>query len=187
MKIPQIHTYFMEIIHAQFIEATRYPRDSVSMISNNTYDFIGRISEEIFTMMMGFASMMRSLADNIAEFMSIARSLVNNIDEQVIRFPSVLVPEPHKIRIEHDPDFGPILVVKVETSARRALELWLKLVRRLPGVHVVIEWTGETDVSEDELIDYLVKIALATGHKPVALPGFNAVEAVREERDRWRM
>jgi hypothetical protein len=37
-------------------------------------------------------------------------------------------------------------------------------------------------VSEDELIDYLVEIALASGHKPVALPGFDAVEAVGEGR-----
>jgi hypothetical protein len=73
-------------------------------------------------------------------------------------------------------------VLRVNTSAKRALELWLELVRRLPGINIVVEWTGETDVSEDELIDYLVKIALATGHKPVALPGFNSVEAVKEGR-----
>jgi hypothetical protein len=86
------------------------------------------------------------------------------------------------VRVEHDPDYGSILVLRVDISAKRALRLWLELVRRFPGRNIVIEWSGRNDVSEDELIDYLVKIALATGHKPVALPGFDAVEAVGEGR-----
>jgi hypothetical protein len=55
----------------------------------------------------------------------------------------------------------------------------------MPRIPIVVEWTGETDASEDELIDYLVKIALETGRKPIALSGFNAVEAVKEGRDRY--
>ncbi|PNV81889.1 MAG: hypothetical protein C0179_00380 [Fervidicoccus sp.] len=86
------------------------------------------------------------------------------------------------IRFEHDPDYGSIIVLRVDASARRALRLWLELVRRFPGRNIVIEWTGRNDVSEDELIDYLVEIALASGHRPIALPGFSSVEAVGEGR-----
>ncbi len=86
------------------------------------------------------------------------------------------------VRFEHDQDYGSIIVLRVDASARRALRLWLELVRRFPGRNIIVEWSGRSDVSEDELIDYLVKIALASGHKPVALPGFDAVETVREGR-----
>ena len=86
------------------------------------------------------------------------------------------------VRFEHDPDYGSIMVLRVDISAKRALRLWLELVRRFPGKNIVIEWTGENDVGEDELIDYLVEIALASGHRPIALPGFSSVEAVDEAR-----
>ncbi len=86
------------------------------------------------------------------------------------------------VRFEHDPDYGSIMVLRVDISAKRALRLWLELVRRFPGKNIIVEWSGRNDVSEDELIDYLVKIALASGHKPIALPGFSSGEAVDEAR-----
>jgi hypothetical protein len=52
----------------------------------------------------------------------------------------------------------------------------------LPGIPVVVEWTGETDVSESELADYLLEIMARGGLRPRAPLGFDAVEAVREVR-----
>jgi hypothetical protein len=86
------------------------------------------------------------------------------------------------IRFEHDQDYGSILVLRVDISAKRALRLWLELVRRFPGKNIIVEWSGRNDVSEDELIDYLVEIALASGHRPIALSGFSSVEAVDDAR-----
>ncbi len=78
------------------------------------------------------------------------------------------------IKFEYDPDYGPIIVLRVNVSTKRALRLWLELARRFPGKNIVVEWAGKNDVNEDELIDYLVKIALETGHRPIALQGFDS-------------
>ncbi len=78
------------------------------------------------------------------------------------------------LRVEHDPDYGPVTILRVNVSTRRALRLWLELVKRFPGKNIVVEWSGKNDVSEDELIDYLVKIALEMGHRPIALQGFDS-------------
>jgi hypothetical protein len=64
----------------------------------------------------------------------------------------------------------------------RPLELNLKLQEMFPRIPVVVEWTGETDVSESELADYLLEIMARGGFKPRAPPGFDIVEAVREAR-----
>ena len=47
---------------------------------------------------------------------------------------------------------------------------------------MVVEWTGETDVSESKLVDYLLEIMAKGGFKPRAPPGFDAVEVVGEAR-----
>jgi hypothetical protein len=88
----------------------------------------------------------------------------------------------YKLEWYHDPDWGYVYIVEVGLNARRALELNLKLQEMLPGTPVVVEWTGETDVSESELEDYLLEIMARGGFKPRAPPGFDAVEAVREDR-----
>jgi hypothetical protein len=88
----------------------------------------------------------------------------------------------YKLEWYHDPDWGYVYIVEVNLNARRALELNLKLQEMLPGIPVVVEWTGETDVSESELEDYLLEIMARGGFRPRAPPGFDAVEAVREAR-----
>ena len=88
----------------------------------------------------------------------------------------------YKLEWYRDPDWGYVYIVKVGLNARRALELNLKLQEMLPGIPVVVEWTGETDVSESELEDYLLEIMARGGFRPRAPQGFDAVEAVREVR-----
>jgi len=86
------------------------------------------------------------------------------------------------VDVVRDPDWGLVCVVKVEANAREALELNLRLQERFPGIPVVVRWTGATDVSEEELEDYLVEIVTRGGLRARAPPGFDAVEAVREVR-----
>jgi hypothetical protein len=88
----------------------------------------------------------------------------------------------YKLEWYYDPDWGYVYIVKVGLNARRALQLNLKLQEMLPGIPVVVKWTGENDVSESELEDYLLEIMARGGFKPRAPPGFDAVEAVREVR-----
>jgi hypothetical protein len=88
----------------------------------------------------------------------------------------------YKLEWYRDPDWGYVYIVEVGLNARRALELNLKLQEMLPGTPVVVKWTGETDVSESELEDYLLEIMARGGFRPRAPPGFDAVEAVREVR-----
>jgi hypothetical protein len=88
----------------------------------------------------------------------------------------------YKLKWYHDPDWGYVYIVEVGLNARRALELNLRLQEMLPGTPVVVKWTGETDVSESELEDYLLEIMARGGFRPRAPPGFDAVEAVREVR-----
>jgi len=87
------------------------------------------------------------------------------------------------LRVEHDPDWGYVYEVSVDANAREALEANLKLQEKLPGIPIVVEWTGEKDVTDEELVDYLVKIAIKGGFRVEAPPGFDAVKAVRELRE----
>jgi len=85
--------------------------------------------------------------------------------------------------IEHEDEiWGHVYEVIVHVDARQALELELKLAEVFPGVPIVVRWTGETNVSEDELVDYLVKVMEKSGLRPRALPSFDAVRLIKEER-----
>ena len=87
-----------------------------------------------------------------------------------------------------DPDYGPVIRFVIDLSVRDALELWLKLVELFPyeryGIVVGIRWTKENNVSETELIGYLVKIMLVSGLRPAAKKILDIVEELREERDK---
>ena len=89
----------------------------------------------------------------------------------------------YSLRVEHDPDWGCVYEVAVGASAREALEANLKLQEKFPGIPIVVEWAGEKDVTDEELVDYLVKIAIKGGFRVEAPPGFDAVKAVRELRE----
>jgi hypothetical protein len=89
----------------------------------------------------------------------------------------------YSIGVVEDADWGPVYVVTLEASAREALEANLELQRRFPGVPIVVRWTGDTDLSEEELADYVRRVARAGGFKARAPRGFSSVEVVREVRE----
>jgi len=75
--------------------------------------------------------------------------------------------------------------VVVHADAKRALELESKLAEVLPDTRIIVRWTGEMNVSEEELADHLVRMLVKLGLRARALQGFDAVRAVREGRDRF--
>ena len=89
----------------------------------------------------------------------------------------------YSISVMEDADWGYIYIVTLERSAREALEVNLELQRKFPGIPIVVKWTGAMDLSDEELIDYVVKITRAGGFKARAPQGFSSVEAVREVRE----
>jgi hypothetical protein len=89
----------------------------------------------------------------------------------------------YSISVVEDTDWGLVYVVTLEANAREALEANLELQRRFPGVPIVVKWTGDTDLSEGELVDYVLRVARAGGFKARAPRGFSSVEAVREVRE----
>jgi hypothetical protein len=88
-----------------------------------------------------------------------------------------LTGSPCKVGARYDPDWGCVYEVAVGASAREALEANLKLQEKFPGIPIVVEWAGEKDVTDEELVDYLVKIAIKGGFRVEAPPVFNAVKA----------
>ncbi len=89
----------------------------------------------------------------------------------------------YSISVVEDAGWGLVYIVTLEANAREALEVNLELQRRFPRTPIVVEWTGGTDLSEGELVDYVLRVARAGGFKARAQRGFNSVEAVREVRD----
>jgi hypothetical protein len=89
----------------------------------------------------------------------------------------------YSIDVVEDADWGHVYVVTLETDARKALEVNLELQRRFPGVPIVVRWTGDTDLPEEELADYVRRVARAGGFKARAPRGFSSAEAVREVRE----
>jgi hypothetical protein len=89
----------------------------------------------------------------------------------------------YSISVVEDADWGFVYIITLEASARKALEVNLELQRRLPGVPIVVRWLGSTDLSEEELVDYVLRVARAGGFKAKAPRGFSSVEAVREVRE----
>ena len=92
---------------------------------------------------------------------------------------------PRQVRVEEDPDWGPTYVITLDVKASEALRINLELQRKLPGVPIVVEWTGPTDISNDELLERLVEIAHAGGFRTRATRGIDVVREVSHQRDRW--
>ena len=89
----------------------------------------------------------------------------------------------YSVSVVEDADWGLVYVVTLEANAREALEVNLELQRRFPGIPVVVRWLGSTDLSEEELVDYVWRVARTGGFKARAQRGFSSVEAVREVRE----
>jgi hypothetical protein len=118
---------------------------------------------------------------DVAKFRRLALlSIVERLIEEELR---ELTRARYRIERYFDKDWGYVYVITVDLNAKQALELNLKLQERFPGIPIVVEWTGDMDVSDRELIDYLVEILARGGFKAKAPPGFDAVELVREIRE----
>jgi hypothetical protein len=92
----------------------------------------------------------------------------------------------YRLEWYHDPDWGYVYTVEVGLNAREALELWLRLARLIPhakyGVVVGVRWLGEDNISEDELVDYLVEIMVESGLRSKAIKPLDIVKELSEER-----
>jgi len=92
---------------------------------------------------------------------------------------------PRQVRVEEDPDWGPTYVITLDVKASEALRINLELQRKLPGVPVVVEWTGPTDIRNDKLLKRLVEIAHAGRFRARETGGIDVVKEVSQQRDRW--
>jgi len=92
---------------------------------------------------------------------------------------------PRQVRIEEDPDWGPTYIITLDARASEALRINLELQKTLPGVPVVVEWTGPTDISNDELLKRLVEIAHVGRFRARATGDIDVVKEVSQQRDRW--
>jgi hypothetical protein len=92
------------------------------------------------------------------------------------------------IKTYEDPDYGKVVSITVDLDAREALDLWLKLVKQFPyneyGIVIGVKWLGENNITEEELINYIVKIMISSGLKAKAIKPFDIVKELREERDK---
>jgi len=93
-----------------------------------------------------------------------------------------------EVRVYVDPRYGPTVRLVVDLDARQALELWQRLAEAFPyrrlGLVLGVKWTGENNVSENELVDYIVKIMRTAGLRPAARKPLSIVEEMLEEREK---
>jgi hypothetical protein len=92
---------------------------------------------------------------------------------------------PRQVRVEEDPDWGPTYIITPDARASEALRINLELQKTPPGMPIVVEWTGPTDISNDELLQRLVETAHAGGFRTRATGGIDVVKEVPQQRDRW--
>jgi len=69
------------------------------------------------------------------------------------------------VEIRHSETVNLYVLVKHNCDARQVLEYWLKLAERVRkyGVPVFVEWTGNTDITPEELGKYVGKILAKNG------------------------
>jgi len=93
----------------------------------------------------------------------------------------------YSIEVYEDELYGRVARITVNLPAKEALELWLKLIDYFPyekyKIVLSVKWLGENNVSESELIDYLVKIMIKSKVGPKALPGFDSIHTVQSLRE----
>lgn len=87
-------------------------------------------------------------------------------------------------RYEH---YGLVYEIRIEGSAREAMESWLQAIdkSRAKGIKIPIfyEWTGELDLSPEELGRFVAEAMLKMDLPLATKEPFDAVSLVREERE----
>jgi len=126
---------------------------------------------------------MSQLHAAVATALNAAATLTAEIALQAAR--ALIGATPRQVRVEEDPDWGPTYVIMLDVKASEALRINLELQGKPPGVPVVVEWTGPTDISNDELLERLVEIAHAGGFRARETGGIDVVKEVSQQRDRW--
>jgi hypothetical protein len=126
---------------------------------------------------------MSQLHAAVSTALNVAATLTAEIVLQAVR--ALVGATPRQVRVEEDPDWGPTYIITLDVKASEALRINLELQKTLPGVPVVVEWTGPTDISNDELLERLVEIAHAGGFKAKTTGGIDVVKEVSQQRDRW--
>jgi hypothetical protein len=81
--------------------------------------------------------------------------------------------------------FGPTIIVTVDGDASEALKIWVKAARKVRGKGFILKvrWTGRTDVSPEEFIEYYARAEEEMDIPPFVDPNFDSVKAVRMSRD----
>jgi len=126
---------------------------------------------------------MSQLHAAVATALNAAATLTAEIVIQAAR--ALIGLAPRQVRVEEDPDWGPTYVITLDVKASEALRINLELQKTLPGVPIVVEWTGPTDISNDELLERLVEITHAGGFRARATGGIDVMKEVSQRRDRW--
>ena len=92
-----------------------------------------------------------------------------------------------KVTHGYDADFGNVVRVRLRQNAKDAFESWLKLLDEIdpkyPEITLRVDWAGEDNLSDDELVDQMVEIMLKSGVGPKVSEEFDSVKAVREGRE----
>jgi hypothetical protein len=118
----------------------------------------------------------------VATALNAAATLTAEIALQAAR--ALVGATPRQVRIEEDPDWGPTYIITLDARASEALRINLELQKTLPGIPVVVEWTGPTDISNDKLLKRLVEITHAGGFRTRATGDIDVVKEVPQQRDR---
>ena len=126
------------------------------------------------------------LADTFATLETVVNITVESLKAIVAHEVEEITTAKCQVDVAKDPHWGYIYIITLHANASEALRVNLELQKRHPGVPIVVKWRGAADVTKEELIERILEIARAGGFKAKAPPGFDAVQAVREDReDRW--
>jgi hypothetical protein len=93
-----------------------------------------------------------------------------------------------EIKTYRDPDYGTVIEVTFDLDTKEALDLGLKLIKSISFKEckaiIDVKWTGENNVTKDEIEDYLVEVMKEECYRPKAKEPFDVVRELREERDK---
>jgi hypothetical protein len=152
-----------------------------SSVVERSVEPVSRLSENITVSTVSYTSTpQESSSQRLLEGLCLGiRSVIASIvGKDVLR----------SITVYNDPDYGYVIKLVVDLDAKQALELWQKLVEIFPykrfGIVIGVKWTRRSNVSEDELVNYIVKIMRIAGLRPVARKLRNIVEEMLEEREK---
>jgi len=110
----------------------------------------------------------------------------DNIINDIISFISKYIKELagrdviEEIRTYKDPDYGTVIEITFDLDTKEALDLGLKLIKSITfkdyEAIINVKWTGENNVTKDEIEDYLIEV--------IYRPKAKEPSDISEERDK---